>query len=166
MSTEVTGCFCHGAIGPPSFVSDAGVVYFPASVFMNDVETLFLCSHDGIEMIRHEDEIYVPAYWLAIEFPKFAEDIQNAVTNTLQSWKKHREGEEGNDQAQSGLQMKIEEKMELYKTLEDIQNRITKIEEDVKLIPAQTIGEINMRLGGVQERIDAAINRLVRTRGL
>lgn len=48
---------------------DTGKAFLPAAAFGNEAE-LFLCAaFDGVETVRHEGKLYLPADWLAREFP-------------------------------------------------------------------------------------------------
>lgn len=53
-----------------------GTVFLPAGVWMSETAALMCASHDGrTQMVVDGEHVYLPAEWLASEFPAHAEDI-------------------------------------------------------------------------------------------
>ena len=57
-------------------LSSDGVVFVPAAMTGNESD-VFLCTcYDSTPVVQYLNHIYVPADWLAVEFPKTAEICQ------------------------------------------------------------------------------------------
>jgi len=54
-------------------ISDDGVVFVPGGMLGNESEVLLCAGYDGVPMAIHLKHLYVPAQWMAKEFPKSAE---------------------------------------------------------------------------------------------
>lgn len=54
-------------------LSSEGVVFVPAAMTGNESEVLLCAGYDGTPVVHYLNHIYVPAEWLAAEFPKTAE---------------------------------------------------------------------------------------------
>ena len=60
-------------------IDDDGAKYLPADAFGNEQE-LFLCAaFDGASVVRQDGRLYLPADWLAREYPEHAEGIQELI---------------------------------------------------------------------------------------
>jgi hypothetical protein len=66
-------------------VEDDGQVFIPAGVFMSERVAVLTLGYDGTPAYVEEDHVYVPADWLAREFPADAATIGEIVTNVRRS---------------------------------------------------------------------------------
>lgn len=53
--------------------SKEGVVFVPAAMTGNENEVFLCACYDGTPVAHYLNHLYVPADWLAVEFPKTAE---------------------------------------------------------------------------------------------
>lgn len=54
-------------------LSEEGVVFVPAAMTGNESEVFLCAGYDGTTVVQYLNHVYVPAGWLAAEFPKTAE---------------------------------------------------------------------------------------------
>lgn len=54
-------------------LSSEGVVFVPAAMTGNESEVFLCAGYDGTPVVRYLNRVYVPADWLAVEFPKTAQ---------------------------------------------------------------------------------------------
>lgn len=54
-------------------LSNEGVVFVPAAMTGNESDVFLCAGYDGTSVVQYLNHIYVPADWLAAEFPKTAE---------------------------------------------------------------------------------------------
>lgn len=57
-------------------LSSDGVVFVPAAMTGNESEVFLCAGYDGTPVVQYLNHVYVPADWLAVEFPKTAEVCQ------------------------------------------------------------------------------------------
>lgn len=60
-------------------IISGGDVFLPAGLFGNEQEIFLCCGYDGTETIDDGGRIYVPANWLATEFPDHEEKIKTLI---------------------------------------------------------------------------------------
>lgn len=64
-----TSYYCH----------ETGEVYLPAIAAGNELDVVLCAAHDGVGMITSDGHSYVPASWLAKEYPKWASTFLKAA---------------------------------------------------------------------------------------
>lgn len=54
-------------------ITDEGVVFVPGAIAGSEHEVMLCAAYDGTSVINHLKHLYVPANWLAKEFPETKE---------------------------------------------------------------------------------------------
>jgi hypothetical protein len=69
--------------------ADGTTVFVPAVLCNGSETTGFLCaSADGVDMLSDGDHIYLPATWVAKEFPKYADAVRLIERRTKEHFAK------------------------------------------------------------------------------
>ncbi len=66
-------------------LSSDGVVFVPAALAGNEREAFLCAGYDGTPVATHLDHFYVPADWLAAEFPKTA-DLCHTISKSVREF--------------------------------------------------------------------------------
>lgn len=71
-----------------SAISDDGTVFVPGGMLGNEQEVFLCANYDGVTMVSYLNHVFVPARWLAAEFPKSAdvcELIERKIKEIIES---------------------------------------------------------------------------------
>ena len=71
-----------------SGISEDGLVFLPAAIGENENITIMSATYDGdVPIVMNRNRAYLPADWLASEFPEIADDLMD-IAKKVRGWAK------------------------------------------------------------------------------